>query len=234
MDMSVTTPRLPAVRDWLQPHRIILLALLAIAIGLAVYMGEWDWLPRYLPRIISGVGVTLFMLFGSVIIGFLLAVPLGIVQVTGPWWLKAPATIFCTIFRGTPLLLQLWLLYYGLGSIFPMIPGIRSSFFWPYLREAWPYGLFALTMSLPPMKARSCAVLLRAFLQENYRRAAPLVWGVLKSSAASGFHAPLSCTANARWRNCAASQGNTARRDNHCHRHLRRHNQGSTRHSPNL
>jgi len=147
MDISATTPRLPPLRDWLQPHRIVLLALLAIAIGLAVYMGEWDWVPRYMSRIISGIGVTLFMLFGSVIIGFLLAVPLGIVQVTGPWWLKAPATVFCTVFRGTPLLLQLWLLYYGLGSLFPMIPGIRSSFLWPYLREAWPYGLFALTMS---------------------------------------------------------------------------------------
>ena len=147
MDIIATEPRFPSLRDWHQPHRIVLLALLAIAIGLAVYMGEWDWIRRYMPSIISGIGVTLFMLFGSVIIGFMLAVPLGIVQVTGPWWLKAPATIFCTVFRGTLLLLQLWLLYYGLGSLFPLISGIRSSFLWPYLREAWPTGLFAPTLS---------------------------------------------------------------------------------------
>jgi polar amino acid transport system permease protein len=54
---------------------------------------------------------------------------------------------FCTIIRGTPLLLQLWLLYYGLGSLFPQIPQIRDSFLWPYLREAWPYGVLALTLS---------------------------------------------------------------------------------------
>lgn len=133
--------------NWFQPHRIILLLIFAALIAAAVLMGDWEWVPRYFPRLVSGVGVTLALLFSSVVLGFMLALPLGIVQVTGPWWLKAPAATFCTIFRGTPLLLQLWLVYYGLGSLFPMIPGIRSSFLWPYLREAWPYGVFALTMS---------------------------------------------------------------------------------------
>jgi len=144
---TIPTYQPSLLQQWLQPHRLIMIALLAICLVLAVVMGEWDWLPRYLPRLINGIGVTLLMLAGSVVIGFMLAVPLGIIQVTGPWWLKAPAAAFCTVFRGTPLLLQLWLIYYGLGSLFPMIPGIRSSFLWPYLREAWPYGLFALTMS---------------------------------------------------------------------------------------
>jgi polar amino acid transport system permease protein len=87
------------------------------------------------------------MLASTSIIGFLLAVPIGLVQVTGPWPLKALARGFCTVVRGTPLLLQLWLLYYGLGSLFPQFPGIRNSFLWPYLREAWPYGVAALTIS---------------------------------------------------------------------------------------
>ena len=149
MENSLTAPSLSgtAADSWFKPHRIILLLIFAAMIIAAVVFGEWDWVPRYLPRLASGIGVTLAMLFSSVIIGFMLALPLGIVQVTGPWWLKAPAATFCTIFRGTPLLLQLWLLYYGLGSLFPMIPGIRSSFLWPYLREAWPYGVFALTVS---------------------------------------------------------------------------------------
>jgi polar amino acid transport system permease protein len=95
----------------------------------------------------AGLQVTLAMLFASALLGFLLAVPIGLVQVTGPGWLKLPARVFCTVIRGTPLLLQLWLLYYGLGSLFPMIPGLRGSFIWPYVREAWPYGLLALTIS---------------------------------------------------------------------------------------
>jgi polar amino acid transport system permease protein len=51
------------------------------------------------------------------------------------------------VIRGTPLLLQVWLLYYGLGSLFPLIPEIRGSFLWPYLRQAWPYAVLALTVS---------------------------------------------------------------------------------------
>ncbi len=72
--------------------------------------------------------------------GMLLAVPIGLVQVTGPRWLAWLAGGFCTVIRGTPLLIQLWLLYYGLGSLFPQIPWIRQSFMWPVLREGFFYA----------------------------------------------------------------------------------------------
>ncbi len=132
---------------WLRPHRIALILIALALLVAAIVFGRWDWLPAYLPRLGKGMLVSLAMLFGSVILGFMLALPLGLVQVTGPRWLSWPAKAFCTMIRGTPLLLQLWLLYYGIGSLFPSIPGIRSSFLWPYLREAWPYGLAALTIS---------------------------------------------------------------------------------------
>jgi polar amino acid transport system permease protein len=45
----------------------------------------------------------------------------------GTWYLASPARVFCTVIRGTPLLLQLWLLYFGLGSLFPQFPWIRES-----------------------------------------------------------------------------------------------------------
>ena len=76
-----------------------------------------------------------------------MAMPLGLAQAIGPWYLAKPAWVFCTIIRGTPLLLQIWLLYYGLGSLFPQYPWIRESELWPYLRQAWPYAVLALTLS---------------------------------------------------------------------------------------
>ena len=145
--MAFTPEDLPTVRSFFKPHRIVLILIAATLVLCIVWFMRWDWVPQYLPRLGYGILITLAMLFSTSILGFLLAVPLGLVQVTGPWPLKALAKTFCTVIRGTPLLLQLWLLYYGLGSLFPQFPAIRQSFLWPYLRESWPYGVAALTIS---------------------------------------------------------------------------------------
>lgn len=109
---------------------------------------DWSWVPVYAPRLLEGVWLTLKLLVISATLGMLLAIPVGLVQVTGPRWLAAVARGFCTTIRGTPLLIQLWLIYYGLGSVFPFVPEIRNSFLWPVLRQAFPYAIFAFTLSV--------------------------------------------------------------------------------------
>jgi polar amino acid transport system permease protein len=132
---------------WLQPHRIGLLAVaLALVVSAAVFM-RWDWLPNYYDLALMGIWRTIWILVVTTVLGFLLAIPLGLAQATGPRWLAWPANGFCTVIRGTPLLVQLWLLYYGLGSLFPQYPWIRQSELWPYLRQAWPYAVLSLTLS---------------------------------------------------------------------------------------
>jgi polar amino acid transport system permease protein len=133
--------------SWLKPHRIVLLLIAVVLIALVATSMRWYWLPNYYGALITGVWKTILILVVTCFLGFLLAVPLGLVQVTGPKPLAMLCQGFCTIIRGTPLLLQLWLLYYGLGSLFPQIPEIRDSFLWPYLREAWPYAVLSLTLS---------------------------------------------------------------------------------------
>ncbi len=135
------------MKQFLKPHRILLMAIAAFLVILIAVNMRWEWLPRYYGELFSGVWITLVMLVFSCILGILFAIPLGLFQVTGPKPLAQISKVFCTIIRGTPLLLQLWMIYFGVGSLFPQIPEIRSSFLWPYLREAWPYGLLALTMS---------------------------------------------------------------------------------------
>jgi len=135
------------IRALMRPHR---LGLIALALALAVWAAltlRWDWIPRYWELGAMGLWRTLWLLALSTLIGFLLAVPLGLAQAAGPLWLAAPARWFCTVVRGTPLLLQIWLIYYGLGSLFPQYPWIRQSELWPYLRQAWPYALLALSLS---------------------------------------------------------------------------------------
>ncbi len=111
------------------------------------FASNWSWLPLYLPLLVRGLYYTILLLVVSCFLGIILAVPIGLVQVTGPAWLAFIARWFCTIIRGTPLLLQIWLIYYGLGSLFPLIPELRQSFLWPVLREGLFYAMLAFTVS---------------------------------------------------------------------------------------
>jgi len=109
---------------------------------------EWYWIPDYAVPFLHGLWLTTALVGLSVCFGMVLAIPIGLVQVTGPRSIAWIAHAFCTVIRGTPLLIQLWLIYYGLGSLFPDVPGIRESFLWPVLREAFPYAVFAFTLSV--------------------------------------------------------------------------------------
>ena len=139
---------LVSLKTWLMPHRVLLILLAISLIGLMINKLSWYWIPDYQDAIVSGLWRTLILLVTTFIAGFLLAIPIGLVQVTGPPYLATLAQSFCTLIRGTPLLLQIWLLYYGVGSIFPEIDWLRDSFLWPYLTDAWPYAFIALTLSV--------------------------------------------------------------------------------------
>ncbi|MCA3536641.1 MAG: ABC transporter permease, partial [Rhodobacter sp.] len=132
---------------WLQPHRVVMMALALVLVLWSALSLRWDWLPQYAPLLVEGLWNTVWILVVTSVLGMVLAIPLGLAQAAGPWYLAAPARAFCTVIRGTPLLLQLWLLYYGLGSLFPQFPWIRQSDLWPILRQAWPYAVLALTLS---------------------------------------------------------------------------------------
>jgi polar amino acid transport system permease protein len=108
---------------------------------------DFTWLPKFAPLLLSGLWMTILLLVLSCFFGMILAVPIGLVQVTGPKWLAWLANAFCTVIRGTPLLIQLYLLYYGLGTLFPSIPWLRHSFLWPVLREGFFYAVLAFTLS---------------------------------------------------------------------------------------
>lgn len=134
----------------LVPRRLIMLALaMALVLWCAASL-RWDWLgnPKYQALIVQGIWNTVWILVVTMVLGMLLAIPLGLAQAVGPWYLATPARVFCGVIRGTPLLLQLWLLYYGVGTLFPSIPWIRQSDLWPILRQAWPYAVLALTLSV--------------------------------------------------------------------------------------
>jgi polar amino acid transport system permease protein len=74
-------------------------------------------------------------------------------QVSGGPLTQYLARGYCTFFRGTPLLIQLWLFYYGVGSLLPMIPGLRESLFWPILREGFFFAAVSFTLNYAAYEA---------------------------------------------------------------------------------
>lgn len=114
---------------------------------------QWGWLPGYLPALVQGLGITLFVLVASVIGGFSLAIPLALAQVRGRTLPRSLSRGFCSYIRGTPLLMQLYLLYYGIGSLFPFIPGVRENFQWLVRLDAIYYVLAAFTLSFAGYEA---------------------------------------------------------------------------------
>ena len=64
-------------------------------------------------------------------------------RTSGNGLLDQLARLYIFAFRGTPLLVQIYLIYYGLSQF----PGLRQSFLWPFLREAYWCSILALTLN---------------------------------------------------------------------------------------
>ncbi|MGU7771658.1 ABC transporter permease [Burkholderia sp. MR1-5-21] len=109
---------------------------------------DFSWIYDYSTILVDGFVQTLLLLVLSVLIGFALAIGLALAQLTKWKLFSLPAGWFCTTFRGTPLLLQLWFLYYGVGSLLPSIPGIRTSILWPVLRDGFTFAVIAFSLNL--------------------------------------------------------------------------------------
>ena len=92
------------------------------------YTVIWENLPLYF----SGVGVTLKILLISLAFGLALAVPLGLMRVSKSPLVNFPAWLYTYVIRGTPMLVQLFLIYYGLAQF----EAVRESVLWPYLSSA--------------------------------------------------------------------------------------------------
>src|SRR5438128_2003520 len=74
-------------------------------------------------RLTRAAMVTVLIAFGSMLIAVVLGMPLAIGQSKGPAWLQWLCTIYIEFFRGTPVLVQLLFLYFGLPTIGLAMPG---------------------------------------------------------------------------------------------------------------
>ena len=77
-------------------------------------MDYFDYLTIAIPKLGEGLLITFQVAFVSLGIGILIGLPAAFARVYGPKWLQWIVTAFIEILRGTPVLVQLFLVYYGL------------------------------------------------------------------------------------------------------------------------
>ena len=94
-------------------------------------------------KIVEGIPLTLQVVSISTILGIFLAVVVALMRISGNRLMSLPAYYFVYLIRGTPLLLQLYFVYYGLSQF----EAIRESILWPILKEPYWCGIITLTIS---------------------------------------------------------------------------------------
>ena len=103
----------------------------------------FDLLINYWPKYLDGAVMTLQLTFFSVVIAALLSLPLAMVRQAGARIYQWPIRLYVSFFRGTPLLAQLFLVYYGSGQFRPELAELGL---WWFFRD--PFYCALLTFSL--------------------------------------------------------------------------------------
>ena len=125
-----------------------------------------------LPLYLNGLLVTIQLVMIALISGFGLAVPLSLMAVSKISFFKYPAKTYIYFFRGTPLLVQMFLLYYGMGQF----EEIRESVLWILFKEAYWCAIIAFSLNT----AGYTAEILRGAIEQT-------PFGEIEAANASGM-----------------------------------------------
>ncbi|AQS41157.1 MAG: Octopine transport system permease protein OccM [Candidatus Tokpelaia hoelldobleri] len=120
-------------------------------------MLSYEVLLKSFPFVLSGLKLTVILTVCSFVIGQVLALPLGLALYSRRWWLRVPAAFYTFIIRGSPLLVQIYIIYYG----FSQFPAVRDSIFWPVLKEPFYCALLAIGLNSAAYMAEIIAGALR-------------------------------------------------------------------------
>jgi len=101
-----------------------------------------DFLWTTFTRLLGALDVTLSVWALSIVLGAFIAAGITWMRGSGVRPLVYFAKAYIFVFRGAPLLVQLFVVYYGLGSI----PAVRASIFWPFLRDAFDCAVLSYAL----------------------------------------------------------------------------------------
>ncbi|MEO9614457.1 MAG: ABC transporter permease [Nitratireductor sp.] len=154
LEASERPPALPRV--WTGERiagNVVLAFWFAAGILMVWYLVE-AWAPekvaRYGPKYISGLLTTLSLVGLSLVIGAVLSIPVAIGRMSKNKLISRIAFAYVYVFRGTPLIAQLFLIYYGLGSFRPQLEAVGL---WGFFREAWNCAVFSFALNTAAYQA---------------------------------------------------------------------------------
>ena len=104
---------------------------------------NWELMWDSLPKLLGGAPLTLQLTGLSLAVGIVIAAVAAAARLSDNLLFRGAAWSYVFIFRGTPLLVQIFLIYYGLGQF----EAVRQSFMWPVLREAYWCAVLALALN---------------------------------------------------------------------------------------
>lgn len=104
---------------------------------------DWELMWDSLPRLLGAMPLTLLLVFASLLFGAGVAFATALLRLSGNRVAETMTAAYVFVFRGTPLLVQIFLIYYGLGQF----EAVRDSFLWPMLREPMWCAILALTLN---------------------------------------------------------------------------------------
>jgi len=92
---------------------------------------------------LGGLKTTLILVCLALVIGLSCAVPLAVLRASGNRLISFPIQVFTYFFRGTPLLVQMFMIYYGMAQF----EAVKGSFLWPFFKDAWFCALFSFALN---------------------------------------------------------------------------------------
>ncbi len=151
VDRPPATPK-PWTAERITGH-VLIAVWLALGVSMAAYLvNAWnpDFFEKYAPYYLSGLLVTVQLVALSIVLGALLSIPIAYARMSKNKVLNAFAYAYVYFFRGTPLLAQTFLIYYGLGSFRPQLEAVGL---WTFFREAWYCAVFAFSLNTAAYQA---------------------------------------------------------------------------------
>jgi len=104
---------------------------------------DFDLMITSLPKLLSAAVITLKLLSVSLIIGLCIGFLFAVLRLNKNPFINKFAYGYSYLFRGTPLLVQIFIIYYGLGQI----EWLRSTFLWVILKEPYWCAIIAFALN---------------------------------------------------------------------------------------